>query len=123
MPVVHPLLTSTQVLTQFIECHLVNFDCQKGRTVHVRVEGDLAIAYRQLDKILNQNKVRATLMMTERHEKPGVKRRRLSSQRWRKRFADEVRGPVTPCLPNVTLSSAQVRKKVQLVMKIRDRGA
>lgn len=34
--------------------------------------------------------------MTERHEKPGVKRRRLSSQRWRKRFADEVCLTSTP---------------------------
>ncbi|KAF9532956.1 hypothetical protein CPB83DRAFT_846669 [Crepidotus variabilis] len=76
-----------------------------GRTVEIKTNGDLATAYRQLDGILARNKVRWTLKMTERHEKPGVKRRRLSSERWRKRFANEV------------------RKKVQLVMKIRDRGA
>ncbi|KAJ3517151.1 hypothetical protein NLJ89_g689 [Agrocybe chaxingu] len=74
-----------------------------GRTVEVTK--DLGMAYKQLDSILSRNQVRQTLRLTERHEKKGVKRRRLRSERWRKQFANEV------------------RKKVQLVMKIRDRGA
>jgi Ribosomal protein S21 len=40
---------------------------------------------------LARNRVRYELRLAERHEKKGVKRRRLESERWRIRFADEVR--------------------------------
>lgn len=83
-----PAHTYTGII--FLFCFHYPLTPSKGRTVHIKAEGDLATAYRQLDAILQRNKVRATLRMTERHEKPGVKRRRLRSQRWRKRFADEV---------------------------------
>ncbi|KAF9052613.1 hypothetical protein BJ165DRAFT_779584 [Panaeolus papilionaceus] len=78
-------------------------DPYAGRTV--RVGRDVADAYRKLESILQRNRVRPELKMMQRHEKKGVKRRRLSSQRWREQFANEV------------------RKKVQLVIKIRNRGA
>ncbi|KAL9715134.1 hypothetical protein Ac2012v2_001794 [Leucoagaricus gongylophorus] len=74
-----------------------------GRTVVVtRSLGD---SLRALDGILARNKVKYELRLTERHEKKGVKRRRLTSERWRNSFANEV------------------RRNVQLVMKMRDRGA
>jgi ribosomal protein S21 len=60
-----------------------------GRSVKV-MNGNIADAYRKLEIRLARNHVRYELKMTERHEKKGVKRRRLSSERWRKRFADEV---------------------------------
>ncbi|RDB21063.1 hypothetical protein Hypma_011581 [Hypsizygus marmoreus] len=75
-----------------------------GRSVKV-FGGDVGDAYRRLHGILQRNKVRAQLRRAERHEKKGEKRRRLSSERWRRQFAHEV------------------RKKVQLVTKIRNRGA
>ncbi|KAF8894592.1 hypothetical protein BD779DRAFT_1467185 [Infundibulicybe gibba] len=75
-----------------------------GRSVKV-TNGNVAEAYKQLENILSRNKVKAQLRLAARHEKKGVKRRRLSSERWRKNFAHEV------------------RQKVQLVSKIRDRGA
>ncbi|KAG6868368.1 hypothetical protein C0993_004014 [Termitomyces sp. T159_Od127] len=75
-----------------------------GRSVLVK-SGNVGEAYARLQSILYRNKVQAQLRLTERHEKKGVKRRRLSSERWRKQFAHEV------------------RKKVQLVAKIRNRGA
>ena len=50
----------------------------------------MAEAYRRLTNILQRNKVRPQLRLAERHEKKGEKRRRLSSERWRKRFAHEV---------------------------------
>ncbi|KAJ3867210.1 hypothetical protein EV359DRAFT_78776 [Lentinula novae-zelandiae] len=68
-------------------------------------DGDLADAFRRLDMILARNKVRKQLKLAERHEKKGPKRRRLESERWRRLFAHEV------------------RKNVQLVTKIRRRGA
>lgn len=60
-----------------------------GRTVKV-VNGDIADATKKLDRILNENNVWRELRLTQRHEKKGAKRRRLSSERWRTRFKDEV---------------------------------
>ncbi|KAJ7155990.1 hypothetical protein C8R43DRAFT_998664 [Mycena crocata] len=77
-------------------------DPYQGRTV--KVKGSFAEASRELDRILSRNRVRFTVRSTERHEKRGVKRRRIKSEQWRKHFAD------------------QVRKNVQLVHQIRRRG-
>ncbi|KAF8959063.1 hypothetical protein BDZ97DRAFT_1616033, partial [Flammula alnicola] len=78
-------------------------DAYAGRSV--RNTGNLAVAFKTLGEILTRNKVRQQIRMSERHEKKGAKRRRLQSERWRKQFSNEV------------------RKKVQLVIKIRNRGA
>ncbi|KAG6866895.1 hypothetical protein C0991_003810 [Blastosporella zonata] len=75
-----------------------------GRSVNVK-GANVGEAFGRLQAILSRNKVQAQLRRAERHEKKGVKRRRLSSERWRKQFAHEV------------------RRKVQLVAKIRNRGA
>lgn len=74
-----------------------------GRSVMVG-RGELGRAFADLDKILSKNKVRQYLRETARYEKPGEKRRRLSSERWRTIFANEV------------------RKNVQLATKIRYRA-
>ncbi|KAJ8078753.1 hypothetical protein PM082_013036 [Marasmius tenuissimus] len=79
-------------------------DPYHGRSVRV-VDGDVATAFQRLASTLSRNKVTQQLRMSERHEKKGVKRRRLQSERWRRLFAHEV------------------RKNVQLVTKIRNRGA
>jgi ribosomal protein S21 len=75
-----------------------------GRSVEVK-NGNVAEALGRLQYTLQRNRVQLELRLTARHEKKGYKRRRLSSERWRRRFAHEV------------------RKKVQLVNKIRARGA
>jgi len=75
-----------------------------GRSVRVK-DGNVADAYIRLQGILQRNKVRTQLSREQRHEKKGEKRRRLDSERWRRQFAHEV------------------RNKVQLVTKIRNRGA
>lgn len=54
-------------------------------------EGDVNESYKQLQRRLKGNNVRKELLQTVRHEKKGVKRRRLTSERWRRRFAEEVR--------------------------------
>ncbi|KAJ3786624.1 hypothetical protein GGU10DRAFT_310658 [Lentinula aff. detonsa] len=82
----------------------INNDPYIGRSARV-VDGDLADAFKRVDMILARNKVRKQLKLAERHEKKGPKRRRLESERWRRLFAHEV------------------RKNVQLVTKIRRRGA
>ncbi|KAH9079389.1 hypothetical protein EDB83DRAFT_2342343 [Lactarius deliciosus] len=75
-----------------------------GRSFEVK-NGNVAEALNQLQYTLRRNRVSRELRLAARHEKKGYKRRRLSSERWRRRFAHEV------------------RKKVQLVNKIRARGA
>lgn len=60
-----------------------------GRTVPVK-SGNVAEAYQKLHNILQRNRVRPQLRLAARHEKKGVKRRRLSSERWRRQFAHEV---------------------------------
>ncbi|KAI9509360.1 hypothetical protein F5148DRAFT_978358, partial [Russula earlei] len=75
-----------------------------GRSIEVR-NGDVADALNRLQYALRRNRVLPELRLAARHEKKGYKRRRLNSERWRRRFAHEV------------------RKKVQLVNKIRARGA
>ncbi|RPD66034.1 hypothetical protein L226DRAFT_566517 [Lentinus tigrinus ALCF2SS1-7] len=75
-----------------------------GRSVYVE-KGDVQSALVKLKGILTINAVRPSHVRDERHEKKGEKRNRLKSQRWRRRFAHEV------------------RKKVQLVNEIRARGA
>lgn len=63
-----------------------------GRSVFVGANGNnLSAAFKRLDTILSRNKVRAQAIQSERHEQKGAKRRRLSSERWRRRFAHEVR--------------------------------
>lgn len=79
-------------------------DAYYGRSVPV-VKGDVEAAYKKLNRVLAQNQVVRELRANERHEKVGYKRRRLRSERWRRRFAHEV------------------RKKVQLVQAIRARGS
>lgn len=63
-----------------------------GRTVSTWSKRgvDFGFAYMKLSRILRENHVRRELRLQARHEKSGVKRRRLRSERWRKRFAHEV---------------------------------
>ncbi|KAN0123877.1 hypothetical protein V8E52_002367 [Russula decolorans] len=60
-----------------------------GRSIEVK-NGNVADALNQLQYTLQRNRVVAELRLTARHEKKGYKRRRLSSERWRRRFAHEV---------------------------------
>ncbi|KAF8486491.1 hypothetical protein JB92DRAFT_1534416 [Gautieria morchelliformis] len=61
----------------------------EGRTVLVRPSEGVGQAYYKLQGILRANNVRTELRLAERHEKKGTKRRRLRSERWRRKFADE----------------------------------
>lgn len=76
-----------------------------GRSIRVTPQADPARAYGQLSVLLRRNNVRQELRLQQRYEKPNEERRRKKSERHRRRFAD------------------MVRKKVQLVMAIKARGA
>jgi hypothetical protein len=52
--------------------------------------GNVADALSKLQYTLQRNRVVSELRLAARHEKKGYKRRRLNSQRWRRRFAHEV---------------------------------
>jgi Ribosomal protein S21 len=60
-----------------------------GRSFEVK-HGNVADALNKLRDTLNRNRVYSELKISARHEKKGYKRRRLSSERWRRRFAHEV---------------------------------
>ncbi|KAG1772654.1 hypothetical protein EDD22DRAFT_859552 [Suillus occidentalis] len=75
-----------------------------GRRIYV-ADNQLGESFRRLQTRLRRNRLIQEVSRQRRHEKKGVKRRRLSSERWRRMFANEV------------------RKKVQLVSTIRRRGA
>ncbi|KAF9227948.1 hypothetical protein BS17DRAFT_774526 [Gyrodon lividus] len=78
-------------------------DTWAGRRIPVE-NGNLQAAFYKLNRRIRSNNMFREVKLASRHEKRGDKRARLSSERWRKRFADEV------------------RKKVQLVSTIRRRG-
>ena len=61
-----------------------------GRSVNVTDFVPLRIALGRLGRILSQNNVRKELRLVERYEKPTDKRRRLKSERHRRRFAEMV---------------------------------
>ncbi|KAI2620728.1 hypothetical protein GGS26DRAFT_306939 [Hypomontagnella submonticulosa] len=57
-----------------------------GRTVNVGRNVDVARALKLLNTQLIQNKVRSDFNLQKFHERPGLKRKRLRSQRWQGRF-------------------------------------
>jgi len=76
-----------------------------GRMEIIENENSLNVAWMKINRTMRMNNVKNELRSQERFEKPGEKRRRLRSERWRRRFAEEV------------------RKKIQLANAIRRRGA
>ncbi|KAL7627333.1 hypothetical protein AAE478_001525 [Parahypoxylon ruwenzoriense] len=57
-----------------------------GRTVHVGRNVDVARSFKLLALQIAQNKLRQDFQRQRFHERPGLKRKRLKSQRWQKRF-------------------------------------
>ncbi|KAI9027122.1 hypothetical protein CLU79DRAFT_740381 [Phycomyces nitens] len=68
------------------------------------ITGNPSGAYRRLNAILNQNNVKRELRANTNYEKPNVARRRINIQRNRKLFG------------------AMIRKKVALIMQMKQRG-
>ena len=59
-----------------------------GRTIELDPSRgiDLARSYRMLNGLCAQNKIRSHLMNQRFHERPGIKRKRLKQERWRRFF-------------------------------------
>lgn len=75
-----------------------------GRSVPVS-NGDIGRAMNNLNAIFRANNVRTELRLGERYEKPNQKRRRLASERHRRRFAHMVREKVQ--LVSITMIDLQ----------------
>ncbi|KAH8804913.1 hypothetical protein F5884DRAFT_430908 [Xylogone sp. PMI_703] len=59
---------------------------QTGRTVQVGGNVDVGKGFRMLEVSCARNRVRQDFARQRFHERPGLKRKRLKSERWRKRF-------------------------------------
>ncbi|KAI0109838.1 hypothetical protein F4814DRAFT_424722 [Daldinia grandis] len=57
-----------------------------GRTIHVTRNADVARSFQLLSIHVSSNRVRYDSNLQRFHERPGLKRKRLKSERWRKRF-------------------------------------
>jgi small subunit ribosomal protein MRP21 len=57
-----------------------------GRTVYVRSNVDVARSFKLLAVQVAQNGLRRDFYQQRFHERPGLKRKRLKSERWQKRF-------------------------------------
>jgi small subunit ribosomal protein MRP21 len=57
-----------------------------GRTMHVTQMNDLARSFQLLEASCRRNKIKQTFNYQRFHERPGLKRKRLKSERWRRRF-------------------------------------
>lgn len=55
---------------------------------------DVGRAFRQLEIVCNRNRVRSDFTKQRFHERPGLKRKRLKSSRWRLKFKEGFRGIV-----------------------------
>lgn len=65
-----------------------------GRSIAIRDNMDLAKGLRQLDITCARNRVRGDFNKQKFHERPGLKKKRLASERWRKRFMDGFKATV-----------------------------
>lgn len=67
-----------------------------GRTVLVKPEAnmDLARAFRSLDMKCNANSIKRDFNKQRFHERGGTKRKRLASERWRRRFKEAFKATI-----------------------------
>lgn len=65
-----------------------------GKTVQVKNGGDVGRAFREVEQLCGRNRVRADFNKQRFHERAGLKRKRLHSERWRRRFKEAFRGTV-----------------------------
>lgn len=65
-----------------------------GRSIPVGTGIDIGKAFRLLEQSCARNKVRSDFTAQRFHERPGLKRKRLKRQRWRKRFMEGFKATV-----------------------------
>jgi small subunit ribosomal protein MRP21 len=65
-----------------------------GRSIPIGMGIDIGKGFRLLEQSCARNKVRSDFTAQRFHERPGLKRKRLRRQRWRKRFMEGFRATV-----------------------------
>lgn len=87
-----PRLPLQRVLTELP----IRLSARTGRTIEVDPgkNNDLGTKMKQLDMLCARNKIRADFAKQRFHERGGMKRKRLKSERWRLRFKNEFRKTV-----------------------------
>ena len=65
-----------------------------GRTIHVQGHVDVARSLQLLGMLVRRNKLPQTVRAQRFHERPGLKRKRLRSERWRARFKEGFKATV-----------------------------
>lgn len=68
---------------------------ETGRTVQVGGNIDVGRGFRMLETLCARNRVRQDFNKQRFHERPGLKRKRLRRERWRKRFMGGFKATVT----------------------------
>jgi len=74
----------------------IHLSARTGRSIDVdpSKNNDLGTRLRQLEMLCTRNRVRADFAKQRFHERPGMKRKRLASSRWRTRFKNEFKKTV-----------------------------
>ena len=74
----------------------IKLNSSVGRTISVNSQRgmDVGRAFRALEIQCARNSVKRDFMRQRFHERPGLKRKRLKSERWRRRFKEQFRGTV-----------------------------
>jgi len=83
----------------------IHLSARTGRSIDVdpAKNNDLGTRMRQLEMLCARNRIRQDFAKQRFHERPGMKRKRLKSSRWRARFKGEFK--------KVVARVQQVRKK------------
>ncbi|OIW28657.1 hypothetical protein CONLIGDRAFT_670447 [Coniochaeta ligniaria NRRL 30616] len=77
---------SANKLARPVPLEMRNLRASTGRTIEKYGNVDVARAFTLLDMACNRNGVPRDLRRQKFHERPGLKRKRLRSERWRKMF-------------------------------------
>lgn len=64
----------------------MRFTPSTGRTVYITPQIDVGKGFRLMEQLVARNKVKSTFNYQRFYERPGLKRKRLHSLRWRKKF-------------------------------------
>lgn len=67
---------------------LLSFSPSSGRSVFVTPKVDIMMAFKKMEMGCSRNRVRREATAQRFHERPGLKRKRLKSLKWRERFLD-----------------------------------
>jgi small subunit ribosomal protein MRP21 len=77
---------SSNKLAKPVPLEMRNLRPSTGRTIEKYGNVDVARAFQLLDMACNRNGVSRDLFRQRFHERPGLKRKRLRSERWRRMF-------------------------------------